>query len=434
MWILCSRALIGFPPMAACEAAPPGPVQAIVPVLADAPPPALEAANGIAVAPLVLHPNNDDPLIALQPMPSAEEVPEACQKAYDIFLKNRDHELSMPRDENHTLKGERIRAGMHNMGDKELVQRVSALCDSYSQVGHPYDLRRDLLNAGREDLLEYHGPIQKGADVLDDHVRQKMKAEPHRLRGRDFTHTEVKQNFKSLEILSESVLRNTEESNVLEEVRRYEAELMQKANILDQRAVSTWARIKELEKEAVQAEHEASEHRAEGAKVLGFVSRLQEGHVPVKRSRMKRGRSTVLGLITQPHKRAAAREEGKTAPGTQRDAGVYEAMQFGPNSTIHEVQHRRVYDGFMHAAKGNRLAQQLAAVNTLATGAVLPNHSAWETCDDAALDAIIAGAQAAKEKRAAEAAARAAEAAAEATTAEAATAEEDLVPPAALHP
>jgi len=416
--------------MATCEAVQPAPVQTLVPVLADTPPPAPEAVNAVLVAPLVVHPNNDDPLSALEPMPTADEVPEACQKSFDIFLKNRDHELSMPRDEDHTLKGERIRATLHSMGDKDLVQRVVALCDSYTQVGHSFDLRRDLLNAGREDLLEYQGPIQKGADVLDDNVRQRMKSQPHNLRGRDFTHTEVKQNFKSLEILSESVLRNTEESNAVEEVRRYEAELMQKANILDQRAVSTWAQIKELEKEATQAEHEANQHRAEGAKVLGFVSRLQEGHAPVKRSRTKRGRSTVLGLITQPHKRAAAREEGKTAPGTQRDAGVYEAMHVGPNSTIHEVTHRRVYDGFMHAAKGNRLAQQLAAVNTLATGAVLPNHSAWETCDDAALDAIIAGAQAAKEKRAAEAAAREAEAAAAAAEA----AEGALPPPAPVHP
>jgi len=401
--------------MAACEAVP-EPCQKVydifVPELVDAPPPAAEAVNGVAVAPLVVHPNNDDPLSALEPMPSAEEVPEPCQKVYDIFLKNREHELSMPRNEDHTLKGERIRATLHNMGDRDLVQRVSALCDAYTQVGHSYDLRTDLLNAGREDLLEYQGPIQKGADVLDDHVRQKMKSQPHNLRGRDFTHTEVKQNFKSLEIVSEYVLRNAEENNALEEVRRYEADQMQKADILDQRAKSTWERIKELEKEAAQAEHDASKHRAEGAKALDFVSKLQESHVPVKRSRMKRGRSMVLGLIAQPHKRAVAREEGKTAPGTQRDAGVYEAMQIGPNSTIHEVTHRRVYDGFMHAAKGNRLAQQLAAVNTLATGAVLPNHSAWETCDDAALDAIIAGAQAAKEKRAAEAAARAAEEAA----------------------
>ncbi len=395
--------------MAACEAAAPVPADALALVPVPGPEPVVNAANGVAVAPLVVHPNNDDPLSALEPMPSAEDVPEACQKAYDIFLQNRDHELSMPRDENHTLKGERIRATLHNMGDKDLVHRVDNLCNRYTQVGHAYDLRTDLINAGREDLLEYQGAIQKGADVLDDHVRQKMKASPYYLRGRDFTHTEVKQNFKCLEIVSEFVLRNAEENNAVEEVRRYESEQMQKADAYDMGAATIRARIRELERDAQEKESFAAAHRAEGAKVLEFVSKLQEGHIPVKRSRMKRGRNTVLGLITQPHKRAAAREEGKTAPGTQRDAGVYEAMQIGPNSTTNEVVFRRVYDGFMHAAKGNRLAQQLAAVNTLATGAALPNHSAWDTCDDAALDAIIAGAQAAKEKRAAEAAARAAE-------------------------
>ena len=100
------------------------------------------------------------------------------------------------------------------------------------------------------------------------------------------------------------------------------------------------------------------------------------------------------------------------------------ALGIDTSSEPSEIKFNRVANGFLHTATGNRLAQHVAAVNTLASAEVGTTGSPWESCADDALAEIIRGAQAAMQHRAEAKAAAAAEEAAAAAEEAAAAAEE----------
>ena len=81
-------------------------MEAIVPI---------PTAEGAAVATLALHPDANDPLKDLEPMPSREDVVEPVQVLWDVLHKNRRHELGQERLEDYTQKGEDLRAALANV-------------------------------------------------------------------------------------------------------------------------------------------------------------------------------------------------------------------------------------------------------------------------------------------------------------------------------
>ena len=394
-------------------------MEAIVPI---------PTAEGAAVATLALHPNANDPLKDLQPMPSREDVVEPVQVLWDVLHKNRRRELGLERLDDYTQLGEEMRAALSNVGDRDLVRMIHNLCNRLAQVNHPLDLRRELEMAGRKDLLEYQGTIRKGADVIDDDVRQMMKSAPHHLVGNNYTHTEVKQGAQVLDLVADPQIRKQEELNALDNVRVFEAEKRRQANAHTGLITRLNAEIAKLVQQKAECMQRVKDLSEEGKDALRQAEELQQGHKPIHLSRLKRARETALGLLTQPNKRAAHAAAGKTLPGTPRDTGLHMALGIDFSSDPSEIKFNRVANGFLHTATGNRLAQHVAAVNTLASAEVGTTGSPWESCADDALAEIIRGAQAAMQQRAeAKAAAAAVEAAAaaaeEAAAAEAAAAE-----------
>jgi len=395
----------------------------------------IPTAEGAAVATLALHPDANDPLKDLEPMPSREDVVKPVQVLWDVLHKNRRRELGLERLDDYTQIGEEMRAALSNVGDRDLVRMINNLCNRLAQVNHPLDLRRELEKAGRKDLLEYQGTIRKGADVIDDDVRQMMKSAPHHLTGNNFTHTEVKQGAQVLDLVADPQIRKLEELNALDEVRVFEAEKRRQADAYSSHITRLDAEIAKLTQEKRECVQEAEHLDKQGKVALRQAGELQQGHKPIHLSRLKRARETALGLLTQPNKRAAHAAAGKTLPGTPRDAGLHMALGIDTSSEPSEIKFNRVANGFLHTATGNRLAQHVAAVNTLASAEVGTTGSPWESCADDALAEIIRGAQAAMQHRAeAKAAAAAEEAAAAAEEAAAAAEEEASSPVPALGP
>ena len=376
-------------------------------------------AEGAAVAALVVHPDANDPLKDLEPMPDREDLVEPVQVLWDVLHKNRRHELDQERLEDYTQSGEDLRTALSNVGDRDLVHMIRNLCTRLKRVSHPLDLQRELVNAGRTDLLEYQGTIRKGADVIDDDVRQIMKSDPHNLVGNNFTHTEVKQGAQVLKIVADPQIRKQEELNALDKVRNFETEKRRQADANRHYVQHLDNEIAKLMQEKLEYVKKADDLGKEGEEALRQAEELQRGHKPVHLNRLKRARETALGLLTQPNKRAAQAAAGKTLTGTPRDTGLHMALGIDFSSEPSEIKFNRVANGFLHTAKGNLLAQHVAAMNTLASAEVGTTGSAWESCSDDALAEIIRGAQEAIKQRAEAKAVAAAEAAAAAAEEEA---------------
>lgn len=367
--------------------------------------------EGAAVATLAIHPAAHDPLRDLEPMMPREDVAEPVQALWDVLNRNRRHELSHERLDDYTQMGEDTRVSLSNVGDRDLCRLLSDLCNRLAQVNHPFNLRAELEKVGRKDLLEFQGTIRKGADVIDDDVRAMMKSAPHSLVGNNFTHTEVKQGAHVLDMVADPQIRKQEELNALDAVRVFCAEEKRESNAHSACIARLDAEISRLSSEKRKREEKIVELDKEVLEVYTQVETLKQGHKPIHLNRLKRAREMGLGLLTQPNKRAAHQAAGKALPGTPRDAGLHMALGIDHSSEPSEIKFSRVAIGFLHTAKGNRLAQHVAAVNTLASAEVATAGSPWESCADDALAEIIRGAQAAVQQRAEAKAAAEAEAA-----------------------
>ena len=370
--------------------------------------------QGAAVATLTVHPAAHDPLRDLEPMMPREDVAEAVQALWDILNRNRRDELGQERLDDYTKTGEEMRAALSSVGDRDLCRQINDLANRLTQAGHPFDLRAQLEKVGRKDLLEFQGTIRKGADVLDDDVRTGMKSHPHNLVGNNFTHTEVKQGAQVLAIVADPQIRKQEENNAQDAVRVFSNEKQRESNALSECIANIDAEISTLSSKKRQHVQQKKDIDNEAFDALKQAETLQKQHKPIHLHRLKRARETGLGLLTQPNKRAAHQAAGKTMSGTQRDTGLHMALGIDSSSEPNELKFNRVATGFLHTATGNRLAQHLAAVNTLASAQVATAGSPWESCADDALHEIYRGVQAAIQQRAEARAAAEAEAAEEA--------------------
>ena len=370
-----------------------------------------------AVGQLVVVPAPADPLVGLAPMPPREGLAPIVQPYWDVMEKNRRHELSLESSTDYTKAGEDARDALSYDGDTELVATVKKMADRLDRVGHGYKLGAALRDT-RADLLVYTGPIRRGADKLEDDVRDELHAKGYV--GLNFTHTEVKQSGKAASLMAEPELRDKSEQNALNKVRQFRAGKLQEAAASDNlrdghgRQVAEW-RAK-LDAEAQRGDA----LRSEADNVWSGAMDVRKAGKPVAESRRKRASEMTYGLLLQPNKKADHKAAGKSwSPGTQRDRGLLATMQLDNESIVSDLRFDRVANGFINIAKGNALAQTIAAANTLrATAATAPSSLA--SLDNVDLDQIIAAAQAAKVAKAADAAAAQAQAAVPAAAAPAA--------------
>jgi chromosome segregation ATPase len=205
-------------------------------------------------------------------MANSDTIPEVVRALNDVLEKNREHERGFPQDTDYTAAGERERKKLAKEGDADLQRRICTMDNTLKESGlsATYDVEGEHRDyAGREDLLSIGRPIRRGFDLLNDDTRNKLYEQ--RLEGTDFTHTELKQLVKVLEIMLEAEVRTQAETDALNQVNDGIADKTREAEKCRADACTKQAQINDNQVQTDQLEAEKHELQAKANDLTGQI-------------------------------------------------------------------------------------------------------------------------------------------------------------------
>lgn len=336
-----------------------------------------------------------NPVQALEALPPVESVPRG---ALLLFRTIEKHDI-MERggaDADHVAVGEHMRAELrgHNFGDKWLVSTTASIAKKLTDAGSKIDLKADLVQIGRSDLVEDLGVIEAGFDSLKDPTRKALKA--NGLNGLHYTHTEVKQLVRAFYVMAGSEIAKCEVENAMTEARAYTDGLDNRVDSHTQTVNGYDSQIIKMEQDvavlnaqivALTRGRDAELLKIEAAQTLQHatnqaVTKLMRIAGPIQKVKLARLQATATGII------------GKSKTGsakTHRDHGLIASLELAEKNkwSASDVTLPKVHQALLHTAQGNRDAMAINFTTAINAGAFSVAHvHQMMTCAQTALTAM----------------------------------------------
>ena len=333
------------------------------------------------------------PVLALEALPPVESVPSGARPLYRT-IENADRSERSYAGADHVASGEHMRGELkgHNFGDKWLQSSVVAISKKLTDAGSDYNLKADLVQVGRPDLVEDRGVSEIGCDLLKGTTRKALQ--DMGLKGLHFTHPEVKQLMRVYgELAGPDIFKG--------EVEKAETEARACIEGLDNDIESHNQTINGYDSQIIKMEQDVAVlnakivalQRGKTTEVVKIeaAQALQNGTeqscaelmriaAPLFKAMIARSQATASGIIGKSKK-------GSTQ--THRDKGVVAALELNvKNWSPGDLTLSKAHRALLHTAQGNRDAMCINVVTATNAGAFSVAH----------LDHIMASAQAAKAK------------------------------------
>jgi len=315
------------------------------------------------------------PVLALEALPPVESVPRGARHLFRTIERHDTNERADAAAD-HVAVGEHMRVELrgHNFGDKWLVSTTASIAKKLTDAGSNINLKADLVQIGRSDLVEDLGVIEIGFDTHKDPIRKELKAMG--LKGAHFTHTEVKQLVRVFAVMAESEIAKCEVETAMTEARAYTAGLDNHIESHNQTINGYDAQIIKMEQDvallnanlvAVQRKRTDELLKMHDAKVLKEVTdqtieKLMRIAGPIQKVKLARLQATATGII------------GKSKKGsmkTHRDLGLIASLELAEknNWSASDITLPKVHQALLHTAQGNRDAMCINFTTAINAGA-----------------------------------------------------------------